>query len=631
MSAQPTPIPEFLLLTLLPETPDRRVDGQTSYNAKAKLFREGEKNLVTELNAEIQKLNLLAGVFNQQLPYINTVADADAAIRAVYTAIAQVNTVSAGIENVNACAEWMDKIRLVADNMAEVVSAQGYAEEAKKWALMAEAVVNVRPATPNALGLIMPRDGLSVDGSGIVTVDTGQGLEIDSETKKVKISNTLSTAAIPDAIPVSGNDGRLDPAWIPFPSSVFSNIVAPSQVSVNEPFSMNVSADSDSLAVEPVSASVTLSSDQVFSTEESTDVFEESIALERKYIPVLERETVFPDNVFSIRGAPVFSKNNGTVATICNNNCLLISRNKGKTWGNPVPLGIGNYPLLKTDSNGTWIAVSIDYDSSSKTVKIAVSHDDCNTWNYQELNTNSKCNAIITDGKGMWFCTFDTTGGEYLISLDNGDSWSTPSVSPSIRADRGDTDGDGTWIFSNYTTSDNTTFSISTDNCKTFTNKTVTFYGVYTLVYAGNGYWFATTSNGSIYISTDKSLTWKSSNGASGYNASYIYSAADVAGNVFSCGTNHTRFNIQKNGTISSTYSQNDYSLINKNLACDGHKTWLGAGYLTLQRMLIRQYYDSIITNKITSAASGQSFTVTLTVTDSEGNVHKKEAAFTVA
>lgn len=627
-------VKKFEKQPVIPDPPNTRTDTKAVFLQKADAFNPGLKAWADSFNTSvIDNLNALVDVLNQQIPYINTVSDADAAIRAVYTAITQVNTVSAGIESVNACATWMDKIKLVAENMAEVVSAQGYAEEAKKWALMAEAVVNVRPATPNALGLIMPRDGLSVDGSGIVTVDVGQGLEIDSDTKRVKISNPLSTAALPDAIPVSGIDGRLDSAWIPFPSSVFSNIVAPSQVSVNETFSMNVSAGSDSLAVETVSASVTVSSDHVFSTEESTDVFEESIELAGKHILVLERETAFPDNVFSMQKAPVFSKNNGTVVILCNANNILISRNKGKTWGNPVYLGIGSNPLLKTDSNGTWIAVSNDYDSSSKTVKIAVSHDDFNTWDYQELNTNSKCNAIITDGKGMWFCVFDTTGGEYLISLDNGDSWSTPSVSPSIRGSRGDTDGDGTWIFSTYVTDGGgTTFSISTDNCKTFTNKTVDFNGVYTLVYAGNGYWFVTTSNGSIYISTDKGLTWTIVTGLyGGTNASYIYSSADVAGNIFSCGTNHTRFNIQKNGMLGTPNSSKDYSLINKNLACDGYKTWIGVGYLTLQRMLIRQYYDSIVENKITSAVSGQSFTVTLTVTDSEGNVHKKEAAFTVA
>ena len=127
-------------------------------------------------------------------------------------------------------------------------------------------------------------------------------------------------------------------------------------------------------------------------------------------------------------------------------------------------------------------------------------------------------------------------------------------------------------------------------------------------------------------------MTWTIVTGLyGGTNASYIYSSADVAGNIFSCGTNHTRFNIQKNGMLGTPNSSKDYSLINKNLACDGYKTWIGVGYLTLQRMLIRQYYDSIVENKITSAVSGQSFTVTLTVTDSEGNVHKKEAAFTVA
>ena len=165
-------VKKFEKQPVIPEPPNTRTDTKAVFLQKADTFNPALKAWADSFNASVvDNLNALVDLLNQQLPYINTVADADAAIRAVYTAIAQVNTVSAGIESVNTCATWMEKIKLVAENMSEVVSAQGYAEEAKKWALMAEAVVNVKPATKEALGLVIVGDGLDVDSNGIVSVE----------------------------------------------------------------------------------------------------------------------------------------------------------------------------------------------------------------------------------------------------------------------------------------------------------------------------------------------------------------------------------------------------------------------------------------------------------------------------
>lgn len=165
-------VKKFEKQPVIPEPPNTRTDTKAVFLQKADTFNSALKAWADSFNASVvDNLNALVDVLNAQLPYIDTVADADAAIRAVYTAIAQVNTVSAGIESVNTCATWMEKIKLVAENMAEVVSAQGYAEEAKKWALMAEAVVNVKPATKEALGLVIVGDGLDVDSNGIVSVE----------------------------------------------------------------------------------------------------------------------------------------------------------------------------------------------------------------------------------------------------------------------------------------------------------------------------------------------------------------------------------------------------------------------------------------------------------------------------
>ena len=168
-------VKKFEKQPVIPDPPNTRTDTKSVFLQKADVFNPALKAWADSFNASVvDNLNALVDVLNQQLPYINTVSDADAAIRAVYTAIAQVNTVSSGIESVNACATRMDKIKLVAENMAEVVSAQGYAEEAKKWALIAEAVVNVKPATKEALGLVKVGTGLNIDLEGTLDVAPDQ-------------------------------------------------------------------------------------------------------------------------------------------------------------------------------------------------------------------------------------------------------------------------------------------------------------------------------------------------------------------------------------------------------------------------------------------------------------------------
>lgn len=167
-------VKKFEKQPVIPDPPNTRTDIKSVFLQKADVFNPALKAWADSFNASVvDNLNALVDVLNQQLPYINTVSDADAAIRAVYTAIAQVNTVSSGIESVNACATRMDKIELVAKNMAEVVSAQGYAEEAKKWALIAEAAVK-KPATKEALGLVKVGTGLNIDLEGTLDVAPDQ-------------------------------------------------------------------------------------------------------------------------------------------------------------------------------------------------------------------------------------------------------------------------------------------------------------------------------------------------------------------------------------------------------------------------------------------------------------------------
>ena len=54
--------------------------------------------------------------------------------------------------------------------MASVLAAQGYAEEAHKWAIVAETAVNIGIATAEKAGLVKPGIGLEIDALGTLTV-----------------------------------------------------------------------------------------------------------------------------------------------------------------------------------------------------------------------------------------------------------------------------------------------------------------------------------------------------------------------------------------------------------------------------------------------------------------------------
>lgn len=632
------PIP---LLNPVSPWPTRK-GSQERFDSSVKESMDQISTMVGDLNLAIPEMNVFFDLLNQQLPYIDTVADADAAIRAVYTAIAQVNTVSAGIESVNACATWMEKIKLVAENMAEVVSAQGYAEEAKKWALMAEAVVNVKPATKEALGLVIVGDGLDVDNRGVVSANAGEGLVIDASSKKIKVTNPISAVPAADTIPVSGSDGKLDPAWLPLTSSVYSKLITPAQITLNTTFSMEAIAGSDSLEAEPVSASLVLSSAQAFSTEEHTDIFEEAITLTGQYNIVFDKEFTKPSYTTAYISMPVFNESNDTVVMCSpvvgaetNEIDLIVSRNKGKTWGEEIALhNIGTFNLLKTDSKGTWIVIS---KSLNLTYDYAISHDDAKTWTLKKFNETPESSILCleTDTNGTWVATFSKTN--ILISNDNGESWTLQNTTTNNIIQFVTYDKKGLWYFCSsyldpfvrfWTSND---LSIFSSMSATFTS--VGLSSVYDFKYIGNGNLLIDILSASaayIFVYSSKENNW--SNMGSFYTNSTAISNTDIDGNIFLSGGNANgvaRLNTKHTANAAQIISN---IFIGKvvYIQTDGKKTWLINSGGTLQRMILQQYFNSKIMCKITSAMTGQIFKATFMCTDSEGVVHTKETSFAI-
>lgn len=129
------------------------------------------RGLSLDINTDlVPKLNALVALLNQQLPYINTVSAADAAIRTNANNIASINTLATHIAALLAVNLRLGEVQAVADNMAGVLAAQGYAEEAHRWAIVAETVGNVGIATAEKAGLVKPGAGLTVDALGTLGV-----------------------------------------------------------------------------------------------------------------------------------------------------------------------------------------------------------------------------------------------------------------------------------------------------------------------------------------------------------------------------------------------------------------------------------------------------------------------------
>ena len=164
-------VKKFEKQPVIPDPPNTRTDTKAAFLQKADAFNPALKAWADSFNdTVIDNLNALVDVLNQQLPYINTVSDADAAIRTNANNIASINTLATHMTALLAVNLRLTEVKSVADNMAGVLAAQGYAEEAHHWAVVAETVGNVGIATAEKAGLVKPGAGLEIDTLGTLTV-----------------------------------------------------------------------------------------------------------------------------------------------------------------------------------------------------------------------------------------------------------------------------------------------------------------------------------------------------------------------------------------------------------------------------------------------------------------------------
>ena len=420
------------------------------------------------------------------------------------------------------------------------------------------------------------------------------------------------------------------------------NLTSVQKITLNTTFSMEAIAESDSLEAEPVSASLVLSSAQAFSTEEHTDIFEEAITLTGQYNIVFDKEFTKPSYTTAYISMPVFNESNDTVVMCSpvvgaetNEIDLIVSRNKGKTWGEEIALhNIGTFNLLKTDSKGTWIVIS---KSLNLTYDYAISHDDAKTWTLKKFNETPESSILCleTDTNGTWVATFSKTN--ILISNDNGESWTLQNTTTNNIIQFVTYDKKGLWYFCSsyldpfvrfWTSND---LSIFSSMSATFTSAGLS--SVYDFKYIGNGNLLIDILSASaayIFVYSSKENNW--SNMGSFYTKSTAISNTDIDGNIFLSGGNANgvaRLNTKHTANAAQIISN---IFIGKTvyIQTDGKKTWLINSGGTLQRMILHQYFNSKIMCKITSAMTGQIFKATFTCTDSEGVVHTKETSFAI-
>lgn len=157
-------------------------------------------------------INAVVALINQQLPYINTVSAADAEIRTNANNIANINTLATHIAALLAVNLRLTEVKSVADNMSTVLAVQGYAEEAHRWAVVAETVGNVGIATPGKAGLVKPGEGLKIDVQGLLEVDLSPA-DIGAQPAGDYVSSTdarLSNARTPTGHRSSHEPGGSD-------------------------------------------------------------------------------------------------------------------------------------------------------------------------------------------------------------------------------------------------------------------------------------------------------------------------------------------------------------------------------------------------------------------------------------
>lgn len=172
----------------------------------------------------VPKLNALVALLNQQLPYINIVSAADAAIRTNANNIGSINALATHIAALLAVNLRLTEVQAVADNMAGVLAAQEYAEEAHRWAVVAETVGNVGIATAEKAGLVKPGAGLTVDALGTLTVNQ---------------SEISTTVPIENAIPRAEADGKINAGWLP--ESVLTASIGTQWVGTSAPYTYSLS------------------------------------------------------------------------------------------------------------------------------------------------------------------------------------------------------------------------------------------------------------------------------------------------------------------------------------------------------------------------------------------------------
>lgn len=508
----------FEKLNALPDPPNTRTDTKPVFLKKADAFNPALKALVDQLNASfIDNLNALVALLNRQLPYINTVGEADAAIRANANNMRSINVNATHMEAILAVALRDPEIQAVFENLAAVIASPSYAARAEEAAIRAESVSQASYATPQKAGIVMPEilHGLSVGSKGELAVSLAAMLDFDAEgritIKSVPLhaethrhggtDEVATETPGPHAIPKAGADGRLGSGWlpeIPHPTAAIS-IVNPFPETIPIGQESVFQGVVTSLLRDTMLAKVRVAFDaghDVHQNDGGTTRHEELLFGEEEVL-VSPQSPSIPLTLGESKAYwAAIAYGDGVWIAAGNAGKLCRSTDKGRTWKTVLIQSYkGAYDAIAY-GDGVWMAVS------GRSV-IARSTDKGKTW---DTLTISKSNSLswydVAYGEGVWIAVGEA--GYYSRSTDDGQTWSKEK-----KLHDGNTSlfaigyGEGVWIAAGQYAS----VARSTDKGETWELKEKGNNFWYDVAY-GNGLWIGAGST-SLSLSRDKGQTWQ--------------------------------------------------------------------------------------------------------------------------
>ena len=170
--------------------------------------------------------------------------------------------------------------------------------------------ISVPKAASNKLGVVKPTDGLSVDSNGVLTVDTGDGLSIDSTTKEVNVN-------VGDGLQIN-QDNELEVSLgngLQFDSNDDIEVNTGDGLSINQDNELEVNVG-DGLSIDSTNNDINVKTGRALTINQDNEI-DVNIASRSAYgvVKVGEGVNVDSNGIISVEAAPPFRTGDGIILT----------------------------------------------------------------------------------------------------------------------------------------------------------------------------------------------------------------------------------------------------------------------------------------------------------------------------